>query len=307
MERQRRIDFLSLKRTEDQFILGLLACLVLSFVFGLIEGTLYVILWAILGFVALVLIFFAFPFMWKFGVLLYAIYGICAFGVVLIVFWRDEFMLFGASVPILAGFFFFAAAGYMAFYIVQRIKKGRDANLKSGNYLPLGFWSMGVMLFPGLSVLSILGWALWANSIGFGIIIYQFIEPLVIILLIYILWLPDRNIDWTVEAPPKSPAAQFIAQRTQIVKQRVSKIRNVCPECGTKLKVEKKACPSCGNTQVFGWCVKSEAYVLPCANCGTMSLYGKDKCENCGEALKNTIACNSCKKEFPVKDWAAET
>jgi hypothetical protein len=307
MERQGKMDFLSFNRTEDQFLLATVACLVLSYVFGMINGTIYAILWGILGFAALACIYFAFPYLWTFGLLLYAIYGICAFGVILIIFWREQFLLFGASVPMLAGGFFFFAAVYIAFHIVQSIKKGRDANVKSGDYLPLGFWSMSVMLFPVLSILSILGWALWANSQEFGIVIYQVLEPLIIFLLVYIIWLPDRNIDWSYKELPKSPATQFISQKTQVVKQKVTKIRNICPECGSKLKIEKKTCPSCGNTQSFGWCMKSETYVLPCANCGTMTLYGKDKCPNCNKELEKSISCNSCMKEFPAKEWIVES
>ena len=69
----------------------------------------------------------------------------------------------------------------------------------------------------------------------------------------------------------------------------------------------KKVCPSCNSTKNFGWCVKSEAYVLPCSNCGSMALYGKETCDKCSKVLSDSVVCNNCNEAFPVKEWMAQT
>jgi hypothetical protein len=307
MVEQENFKFLSLNKREDQFIVAVFLCILLSFIFGLQPGVTYAVLWVALGVAAFIFIYFAFPNTWTYAPLLYAIYAISAFGVIIIYHWSDRISFSGISIAIPVGIFFFAAAIYMEFHIIQSIKTARDAQIKKDNYVPLGFWSISVMLFAGFSFLSIIGWAISANSNGSGLQIYLVFEPIIAFLLIYILWLPDRNIDWSIENIPKSPATQFISLKTEVVKQKVKRMKNVCPECGLKLKVEKKICPSCGSTQTLGWCVRSEAHVLPCINCGTLSLFGKEKCPSCGKVLSGTIKCNSCQDESPVKEWAAKT
>lgn len=305
MAKLESVGFPSLNKTEDQLVLAAFVCVLLSFYFGLQPGLLFAVLWAATGIGALICIYFAFPNMWPYGVLLYGAYAVSAFGIILIRFWTDAVNFFGISIPLMIGIFFIAAAFYMAFHTVKYVKKARDSSAKKGNYLPLGFWSIGVMLFPLISVLSILSWSFWVNS-G-EIQFYLILEPLIAILLVYILWLPDRSINWSAQHPLESRATRFIADRSKILKEKVTKVGKVCPECGSKLKIEKKICPSCGNAQTFGWCLTSEAYVLPCSNCGKMALYGKKKCDECGRELSDSVSCSSCNKAFLIKEWAAQT
>ncbi len=307
MDEDESVGFLSLDKTEDQLVIATFFCVLLSFYFGLQPGLLNAVLWAAIGGGAVLCIYFAFPNMWPYSLLLYASYGISAFGIILLFFWNDSFKISEISIPIIIGVFLIGAAGFIAFHIVQSIKKVRDAVSKEDRYVPLGFWSISVFLFVIFSVLSILGWAIWVNSDGGEIQLYFVLEPLIAFLLVYILWLPDRGLDWSIKDLPESPATKYITKKSKVIKGKVAKVRNVCPECGLKLKVEKKACPSCENTQNFGWCVKSEAYVLPCSNCGEMALYGKEKCGVCSEALSDKITCNACEKAFPVKEWITRT
>lgn len=305
MAEKEGVGFLSLNKKEDQFVLIAFVCVLLSFYFGLQPGLLFVVLWVGFGVAALLFIYFAFPNMWPFGILLYIVYGISAFGVIFIRFWTDAVKIFGISVPMLVGVFFIATAFYIAFYIIRNIKKARDASTEKGDHPPLGIWSVSVMLFFLFSVLSIISWSSWVDTGELQL--YLILEPLLAILLVYILWLPDRNIHWSVKPLPKSPATVFIADKSKTLREKVTKVRNVCPECGSKLKLEKKTCPSCDNTQTFGWCLTSEAYVLPCSSCGKMALYGKEKCGQCGKMLSDSISCNACGKTFPVKEWVAKT
>jgi hypothetical protein len=307
MAEQESIGFLNLDKTEDQLVLAALACVIVSFYFGLQPGFTSTILWAGIGCGALVCIYFAFPNMWPYSILLYASYGISAFGVILLFLWYDAIRLFGISVPIPLGIFFIASGFYMAYHIVESIKKTRDRVAEEQQYVPLGFWSIAVMLFFVFSVLSIISWVIWANSGGAVIQLYMVLEIIIAFLLIYILWLPDRSMDWSVENLPESPATRFITRKSKVLAQKVSIARNICPECGLKLRIEKKVCPSCGGSQNLGWCVRSEAYVIPCAKCQSMALHGKEKCDECGEILSNNISCTNCGEGHPIKDWAAKT
>jgi hypothetical protein len=314
MQEARHSKLLYLDETEDQLAIGVFICIIASLIFGLQPGDINTALWGVFGIIAFILIFFAFPNTWTYGVLLYAIYAISAFGVILLYHWGGSYLIGGLSLTILAAMFFFLAAAYMTFHIIQSIKETRDAQIKQDNYLPLGFWSIGVMLFTFFSILSILSWSIYTSSGGPWIQMYIGFESTIALLIIYILWIPDRNVDWTQKDLPQSPAVQFISMKTQVVKDKttvmkdkVVKPKNICPECGMKLKIEKKTCPSCGNVQNFGWCVRSEAYALSCANCGKMALLGKETCPKCGKALADKITCNSCNKESAVKEWAPVT
>lgn len=299
--------FLSLDKLEDQLIIAAFVCLFLSLYFGLQPWPLSSVLWAGLGVGAFICMYFAFSHMWPYGLLLCVAYAISAFGVILPVFWSTRVMLFDEkiSVPVLVGIFLILAAFYIAFYVIQYVKKTRDAQSKEGEYLPLGFWSISVVLFVLFSLLSIYGWTIWVNSHEKNLQYYLILEPVITLLLIYILWYPDRNLDWSIEKLPEAPAAKYFVTKSKVLKEKVAKVRNVCPECGLKLKKEKKTCPSCDNTQVFGWCMKSEAYALPCTHCGAMNLHGKEKCGECGKELTDSVACSMCKKSFSIKEWKA--
>jgi hypothetical protein len=308
MAEQGNEGFLSLNKTEDQLAIAAFICFLVSLIFGTQEGITYAVLWAAFGVFAFVCIYFAFPHTWTYGILLLGIYAILAFGVIIIFHWGDRFLVSGLSISILAGAFLFIAAILMSFHIIQSVKKIRDAQVSKDNYLALGFWTIGVMAFAFLSFFSVLGWSLYVQNGGGWLWVYYVLEPVIAFLLIYVLWLPDRNINWTQKGLPQSPATQFIAQKTQVVKDKVViRTKNICPECGMRLKMEKKKCPICGNTQYFGWCVRSEAYALPCANCGEMALLGKEKCDKCGKRIQTKITCNKCEKKSPVKDWASTT
>jgi hypothetical protein len=302
---QETVGFPSLEKTEDQLVLATFVCIFLSLYFGFQSWALSSVLWVIFGAAALVCMYFAFPNMWINGLLLYAIYGICAFGVILLVFWFDAVNYFGISFSIIAGVFLIASSFYIVFYIIKQVKNTRDSSTDKKSYLSLGFWSIGVILFPILSVLSILSWSLWVDSGQLQF--YLILELLIAINLIYILWLPDRNMDWGAKEPLQLPTKRFIAGGSKALKGKVLKIKNVCPECGSKLRLEKKTCPSCQNVQTFGWCVTSEAYVLPCSHCQEMALYGKENCDKCGKALSDEVVCNECKSTFPIKEWVAQT
>ena len=98
--------FLSLDKTEDQLVVGVYACILLSFFFGLQDGMIPLALWVLLGVAALICMYWAFPHMWPYALLLYACYGISAFSVILIAFWNDALKIWDISITMLLGIFF---------------------------------------------------------------------------------------------------------------------------------------------------------------------------------------------------------
>jgi hypothetical protein len=305
MDQPNKVQFLSLDKTEDQLVVAVFACVLLSFFFGLQDGLIPLVLWVALGAAALICIYFAFPHMWPYAMLLYACYGISAFSIVLIVFWYDALSINDVSLTVLLGAFLIFAAFYMAYHMINYIKKARDTLTEEDNYIPLGFWSLAVMLFVAISILSIISWSFWANENHSAIQAYVVFEPLLGLMLIYILWLPDRALDWSKKPVPESPATRFIVDKSKVITGSFTKSKTICPECGNNLRMEKKQCPSCSNPQTFGWCSTSETFVLPCAHCGTMNLYGKENCTKCKKRLSTGILCNKCDNASSLRDWAS--
>ena len=284
------------------------ACILLSFFFGLQDGMIPLALWLVLGVAALICMYWAFPNMWPYALLLYACYGISAFSVILIFFWNDALKIGDVSITMLLGVFLIFAAFAMAFHMVQYIKKARDTLTEKDQYVPLGFWSLAVMLSVAISILSIVAWSFWANENSAAIQTYIVLEPVLGFMLTYILWLPDRALDWSKKPVPESPAARFIVDKSKAITGGITgsivRPKGTCPQCGNKLIMEKKLCPSCNNTQTFGWCATSETFVLPCGHCGTMNLYGRDSCTKCKNRLSSGILCNNCDNASSLRDWA---
>lgn len=307
MPQPARAQFLSLEKTEDQLAIGVFALVLLSFFFGLQGGLIPSLLWAALGMAALFCMYFAFPNMWPYALLLYAAYGIAGLAAVLLIFWYNAVMYAGISFPALLGALFIFAAFFMAFHMIQYIKKARDILTEEQHYVPLGFWSLAVMLFVAFSLASIISWALWTTGSVNALRAYMVLEPLLAFMLVYILWLPDRALDWSRKVVPESPATRFIVDKSRIITGSIGRGMGTCPECGQKLRNERKSCPSCNNAQDFGWCPRSEAYVLPCSDCGSMNFYGKESCEKCGKRLSTTIQCSACSHVSHLREWSVPT
>ncbi len=298
------------KEKRNQFALGTFVFFLISLSMGLQGGLLFTILWLITGALAFLCVYFGFPNMWAYGVLLYMVYLFSAFGSILLIFWRDYTLMENFSLAIAGGIILLLLAFYISLHIISQIKKVRKVTIDE-KYVPLGFWSIGVSLFVILPIFSMWFWSFWADGNGDSIIYYTAIEVIIAMLLVYILWIPDRNLNWNIEYLPKSPATRMIEEKSKalvktpiVFSRRVMKLRRTCPECGSKLKLEMKACPSCNTKQSFGWCIKSEAYAIPCRNCGALNLYGKEKCRECNEPLIDEIKCKTCNESFKLREWS---
>jgi hypothetical protein len=297
------------RERKNQFALGAFLFFLISLTLGLQNGLIFTILWLTTGILAFLCIYFGFPNMWAYGVLIYVIYLFSAFGTILLIFWRDYTLLEDFSLAIAGGIILLILAFYVSVHIIGQIKKIRDITIKE-KYVPLGFWSVGVISFPFLPMISMWLWSLWAEGNEAWLVIYIVIEIIIAMVLVYLLWIPDRNLNWNIEYLPKSRATRMIEEKSKVfvrkpkaLTKKVMKPRKMCPECGLKLKIEMKTCPSCNTKQSFGWCIKSEAYAIPCLNCGTLNLFGKDKCSKCEEPLVDEVTCKSCKKNIKLRDW----
>jgi hypothetical protein len=297
------------RERKNQFAVGTFIFILISLFLGLQNGLIFTILWLATGILALLCIYFGFPNMWAYGVLIYVVYLLSAFGMILLIFWRDYTLMENFSLAIAGGIILLIVAFYVSVHIIGQVKKIRDITIKE-KYIPLGFWSLGVISFPFLPIISIWFWSLWAEGHEVWLASYVVVEIIISMLLIYLLWIPDRNLNWNVEFLPKSRATRIIEEKTKILAKKpktltkkVMRPRRACPECGLKLKLEKKTCPICNNVQSFGWCIKSEVYAIPCLNCGALNILGKEKCSKCKEPLIDEVKCKSCKENVKLRDW----
>jgi hypothetical protein len=179
-------------------------------------------------------------------------------------------------------------------------------------YIPLGIWSISVFLFWFVSNLSIMYWYNW--SVGSGLLATYFVSEIILFLIaLYILWHPQVNFDWGVEAlmlPSKKSLTKIKALGKYL--DSIPKLRKTvraipgspkkCPICGAKIVMENRQCKSCGQKRVFTWCKISEGYIVTCPHCKAQTSYGKERCIRCGNLLNKDVQCN-CGHKHEIRDW----
>ena len=288
-----------LRSRRNQYAVVAFVLMLTTIGIGTTSSDVTTIAWAGFGFAALVFMALAFPRFWKNAIWLAAIYVISVLGVISLVVW-DARILQDTHIFFFLGLFLLAVALYLNLALIARVKLRRDS-MGIENYIPLGIWSMGVLLFFGLSLASGALWIYWAQ--GGSLIPYIAIETLMAMVIIGIMWIPDRTLDWDIEQAPAIRTEGGVLSKSRAGSGDTRKGRNVCPACGLDVKVERKACPSCGENQNFGWCPVSEIFVLPCSQCKTLNTYGNKACSTCKEPLEMEIACPECGKEHKLDEW----
>jgi hypothetical protein len=222
------------------------------------------------------------------------------------------------------GIFFDLAALGIGVMLILRIKSIRDdisgvTERPEGfeldheaMYIPLGIWSLAVLLFWFTSNLSVLYWYNWSvGSWGPGP--YLTAEVFLLFIAIYILWHPQNNFEWGVESTvlpvkPERLGMELIDRSQKILpklKKSVTfgaKPKERCPICGARASFERRACPNCGQPRLFSWCKVTENYIVTCPNCKEPTSYGKVGCIHCGKPIYQTIRC-SCGEESEISDW----
>jgi RNA polymerase subunit RPABC4/transcription elongation factor Spt4 len=131
-----------------------------------------------------------------------------------------------------------------------------------------------LILFFIFSNISLSDWARWIVGKS-NLVAYILAELAVILLLVYILWLPETKLKYV----------------------------NICRLCNVHITFESLACPSCGSEKKVGYCAKGEHWLVECKSCKALTIYGKEKCWFCNKKISRKLECEFCNTAWSIRDW----
>lgn len=268
--------------------MGFIGAALVSLYGGLYEDLWYIWLGGII--VALIFVFITFPHVWMYSFWFAGMYALCIFGGIMI------FALGRENTLILIGGIAVEIGAYYVMYVIWwKTIKLRDSSADE-YYTPLGLWSIALMSFFLISNLSVLTWSQWAIE-SRTIMRYVFSEGVLILLLGYLLWVPE-TFSWEPLIVPMIQGEEKIMTAVPV--------EDICSVCGTEFKMERGFCPSCGSPRVFRWCPVCEQYSFRCENCKEFNLVGEKKCRSCKTALPEGVHCRSCGEITHLDKWKIE-
>ena len=322
---------LFLGELKNQWLLGAIIFFVLSLFMGAVKGGnipwIYPVLWAFFGLLFIFCIIKAFPDVWH---LLLPVSGVYIFSLLAIVCFEhmDSFsnwflLISGLSLEGLGVW----GVSITIFTVANRrdemMEVWRYLNRQSGGerstHVPMGLWSLSVVLIFFISNISMWYWSDYGTSGSFKSYIGYIVSELVLlILLIYFFWVPQNKLDYSydkdvVTEVKRNPIVTFfqrfsltrrqspIATRLPL-KKKVRKRSVKCPDCGHKLVMERRKCPHCSRVKRFGWCPGSEDFIVNCPKCRNLVALSPGKCKRCGQAISGTIEC-TCGKITELDSW----
>jgi hypothetical protein len=309
-----------LKDIRIQLLIGVVSFFIIALLLSTFTGSVYLVLWLLVGGFTLYFIRLTFPDVWNYIFWLMGIFFLNFLAVLCLL--QTKFTSHPLFIAI--GIFLELVTLGIDVMLILRIKSIRDdisgvTDRPSGyeldheaEYIPLGLWALAVFLFWFLSNLSILYWYNW--SVGtWGPEPYILTDIVLLGTVVYILWHPQVNFDWGVESvvlPFRSlKGGAGLLKRTQDLIPRIRKTVSVsgrparkCPICGAKIVTEHRSCKNCGKTRLFTWCQVSEGYIVTCPHCKFQTSYGKDGCINCGKPINTLVRC-TCGTENEIRDW----
>ena len=320
-----------LKELKNQWLIGAVVFFLLSLSMGAVKGGEYPFvftgLWLIFGLLFFFSIFKAFHNVWHLILPIALIYIFAFFGIVSFVRVEDpgdwRWILLGLLCEgvglwaVVITLFTVAnrrdeMMGALR-YQKKRLKK-KDADI----YVPLGLWSLSLVFIYFLSNISIWYWSDYQLIGSIKSFIGYFIsEILLLVLLLYFLWIPEKDLDYSSERDmitdvKRNPVIEFInrfsitRKKIPIIKKtvgtKVKRIRFRCPECKRVLKMEKRKCPTCAKIKRFGWCPRSEDFIVNCPKCRKLVSISGGKCKKCGESVSSNIGC-SCGNAANIEHW----
>lgn len=241
---------------------GAIVFFFLSLCSGLLGTLLGRGLWILFGALALGCVYKAFHNVWKYGLWLIGIY-VFSGGSGYLLTYHDTMHLAGGLVCELISIFILLSLIYR---IIDMRKKARHKH-------PLGLWFLSLLIFFVFANISLSDFSYWLMN-RTPLYVYTFSEIVIVCSGMYVLWVPQAKIS----------------------------VSNLCPVCGGELKVDKRACPSCDETETFFWCRKGEHHVINCPYCNKLTGYG-EKCIYCKRMLKKKVKCRSCGSEHPLAEW----
>ncbi|MEW6070427.1 MAG: hypothetical protein AB1485_07410, partial [Candidatus Thermoplasmatota archaeon] len=238
----------------------------LSLYAGLLGGTTNTVLWIVFASLAFVSIYKAFPNFWKYSFLLCTVYIFAGIGGSLLTTGITPRNWGLIAVALICE----VIAVLILHTIASKVIKLRDQY----GYCKLGLWFLALILFFIFSNISLSDWARWVVGKS-ALVAYVLAEFFVILLLVYILWLPETELKYV----------------------------NTCRFCNVSIKFESLACPSCNAERKLAYCSKGEHWLVECNSCKGLTIHGKEKCMNCGKKLSRKLECEFCERAWGLMAW----
>ena len=66
--------------------------------------------------------------------------------------------------------------------------------------------------------------------------------------------------------------------------------------------MERRSCPGCGKMKRFGWCPRSEDFIVNCPKCRNLAGISAGECKKCGEKITGEVQC-SCGERTEIGRW----
>lgn len=272
-------------------------------------------MWVLFGLLGVIFLKVAFPRSYLYGLWLLTIYILAGVGVL---FLNGVGLTGGQGIGV--GILLEIIAIYIVYHLIFQVKGLRD--IGEGPYVPLGLWSMAVILFFIFSngaMASLVGWAN-ADAMTANLGNYVAFEVMIVLLVVFIfvkaeecvLYLEEgpRAIRDTAGAPkhrPRSTRAARARTAARARSERRGKPKKVkadrsCPICRSELKVVRRKCPECSSKEETAVCTTGHAFI-PCPSCGTANFHGDYRCKNCNAKLSESILCTKCGTESDLQLW----
>lgn len=261
---------------------------------GNIVVTYSTIAWIVLGTISFILFFMAYRRSWKFVIWIVGAYlfQVLAIGIYLV---SDRPSVF---IFLISSFFVFLSFASL-FSLIWRVKDLRDRLISVRDldmeYVPLGLWTVNVVLSGVFLLGSMISFGSWAEGHG-NLAFFVVYQALFYLLIIRSFAVPERIASIVPEKGVETKEAQKKSEKVTTIEE------NRCPLCGSELISERRKCPSCGIVVQFSWCPQSEEYIVNCPYCNQPTPYGRESCIHCGRVLRTSIRC-SCGAEHPLSEW----
>jgi hypothetical protein len=267
-----------------------------------------VLMWGTFIILGIIAIYMAFPHTRFYGIWLLSVYILIGVGVVFI----NGIGLSGVQ-GVIVGLILEVLAFYIAYNLVMQVKGLRD--ISDGAYIPLGLWSLCVVLFVIFTNVAAQGFVTSVKG-GEGVTIYVSAEVVMAVIAVYILKKPESVIiPFEMEVAPadvrpavarrktRQGAKKPVVDSTGVLGAR-REVARACPVCKKDLEMRERTCPSCGSDTQIGYCTYTGHIIIPCPSCGEGVTYGAYRCKSCGAKVGENLFCTNCGKESELKEWS---
>lgn len=334
------------KYPELPYVIVAMVFYVLSVFFGLtaIGGTVEVYgihihfisttLWITFGLISFYCLYTAFFDMWIYALHLIFAYFLAGLGILFLYLFFDTI-----SVVIVGGILTALGLLFILLFIVNvgkiksyRIMSSTDQEQAMEQYSLGEYWYFTPFVFFSLTLLSFLDLGFWYENSDHMPIVHVLSEIGIIIIAIYILWVPENVLFYGIKDEPldqsdvvssgkgaeagipdighstdprisdhESPSEhRKLPSLPGIMKKRSDRLEN-CPGFDHPPAVQKKSCPNCRHIIPMYWCTESEEYLVDCSACGKKTYHGRKVCVHCKSSMGEKIHCDSCGRDYPIR------